>query len=1110
MKLSAGITAALVGCAAAAQQAAQVYMLPSPKTTSSPAISRSVARLILLQRLAPAGKGPSIKDLPNDADAEEVVALLNDYATTGSSLFSDSESSPSQLVVMLEGMTEEQIKEAGDAFDAPAFTVSDPPSASAHDKLFKLDFYNAGATKEHKCSLSQVANPTEEQCWSGKAAVARYDISKTPSVLKDLQANLKTLNQLGKNGEMETTVILLPYVAEGSNVESWSGKPQELRRRQAEQPISTHHEEESASSSETSPAKEAPVFYASKAAIPACFPSKEKCNNDTLSCSGHGECLDKYASADGDSGKNVCFACHCKKSVGDKGGVTTWAGSACSKKDISVPFWLFAGFTLAMVGILSLSIGMLFSVGEEKLPGVIGAGVTRCERLLKECTDQIHRPRKKRTVKPSRAMHLGAVCRPQHAGGPCGEVALDPARTIFNTKGRKTAQIEEKLEGLYSLLRQSGGVANTGVGSDSISIPEELSSVLSTRHRSTSASSPESLGISSDSQSWSVPSTYNSMAPASCICRSDGIEAPPPPGNDDALLNIFREDLQGVCPFVIVAPEVTAADLKATRPFLMAAIRMVASYRSLRSMRAQMYHLMKYIGDRMLIRSERSLDLLLGLIVIVQWYPYHFCAHSQLGNIISLASALVSQLGLSRRPTSQERIGLRFIKAPELNPRTNEERRAYAGAWFLASVCSMGFWRMEPMTHTRYLDECLRELESNAELESDLKLVHLVRIQALSHRILHLNCTDTDLEDVDGPDATARAGSIATFQLELEQLRTSIPIELQSDAVIQMHVNTAALNLHEPPIVSPATISSLCTAIAANEAGQASPLDQLHKSRHALVNWFDHWLSMPAANFYQEATGAAAQLTYAIIMLGRWTKLTTPRSMAQGFKSKGTDLNSPPMDHPVGDCLRGTQLESTKVAPLSSVPGSMRSAAKLPFNFGQVTSRQEADPRLPLELATLRAHIEAQPGLSVDVPELITSIIARFEQVNAALQDLSVDIGKVSPNIWGMGAIRVRISKANLERWAELITEGIEKASLNDNPPVDTATSGGQSDYTNGVLGVPDPYGVAWNGMLPAGQMPIQGYGSPEGTAQAFDPNLWMDPDWDWNTIVNHLGFMEP
>lgn len=43
---------------------------------------------------------------------------------------------------------------------------------------------------------------------------------------------------------------------------------------------------------------------------------------------------------------------------------------------MSVPFWLLAGFTVLLVSIISYAIGLMYSVGGEELPGVIGAGVT--------------------------------------------------------------------------------------------------------------------------------------------------------------------------------------------------------------------------------------------------------------------------------------------------------------------------------------------------------------------------------------------------------------------------------------------------------------------------------------------------------------------------------------------------------------------------------------------------------------------------------------------------------------------------------------------------------------------------------------------------------------
>jgi hypothetical protein len=101
----------------------------------------------------------------------------------------------------------------------------------------------------------------------------------------------------------------------------------------------------------------------------------------TANCSGHGECVNKYGAGSSTS----CYACACQASVvkpadeernrGEK--TVHWGGNMCQKEDISVPFWLITGFTVTIVGAVTFAIGMLFSVGEEKLPGVIGAGVSR-------------------------------------------------------------------------------------------------------------------------------------------------------------------------------------------------------------------------------------------------------------------------------------------------------------------------------------------------------------------------------------------------------------------------------------------------------------------------------------------------------------------------------------------------------------------------------------------------------------------------------------------------------------------------------------------------------------------------------------------------------------
>ncbi len=121
--------------------------------------------------------------------------------------------------------------------------------------------------------------------------------------------------------------------------------------------------------------------------IPACFQSFNSCVAQTGNCSEHGTCVDKFQLNGGGSAAarpgGVCFVCHCFSTLNrpeepNRGVSTTqWAGNTCQKIDVSVPFWLITGFSVTLVGAIAFAISLLFNVGEEKLPGVIGAGVSR-------------------------------------------------------------------------------------------------------------------------------------------------------------------------------------------------------------------------------------------------------------------------------------------------------------------------------------------------------------------------------------------------------------------------------------------------------------------------------------------------------------------------------------------------------------------------------------------------------------------------------------------------------------------------------------------------------------------------------------------------------------
>lgn len=181
MKLCAGLLAASCGLAIAAQPAAQVYLVPARETSSSPpSLSPGLARLVLLQRLAPSGQGPSLRDATEKTDISEAVSALSRFGKAPPPLFADdSNGQPSQLVMMLDGISEEQIKELGRVLGTgPAFKIPDPPSAEAHDELVKVDLVGTGAIDAGGCGMQQIANPLEG-CWEGRrAAFAKLKINE--------------------------------------------------------------------------------------------------------------------------------------------------------------------------------------------------------------------------------------------------------------------------------------------------------------------------------------------------------------------------------------------------------------------------------------------------------------------------------------------------------------------------------------------------------------------------------------------------------------------------------------------------------------------------------------------------------------------------------------------------------------------------------------------------------------------------------------------------------------------------------------------------------------------------------------------------------------------
>jgi len=398
MKLSWGFVASSLYCAAAAAANGHVFTFDGTATRAAPAsspIDPETARLILAQRLG-LSRFHSVKD----ADAAAIKSI-NTYGGRHQKLFGeDADTSRARLLMWVDDASEDLAEELRDISTA-SFDISSPPPSADNDRLINDFAVQAESLPKH-------ADPKAKTYSAGVEADALLSALKKTT----LHNEYLTIFRADKNDEVEgnsfwralpalaqrgldITVVTMPSSSGNSKrrVVSAYGDydmPSAIearRNRQNPEALLSLTPEPS-----TSPNAEAeypdledfPVFTSEKKSngtvrgiLPPFFNTLASCEKLTLGCSGHGEC--KLLHKAQDKTQQDRFGCACSPTIVGKGNarkVTNWGGPACQKKDISTPFWLFVGTGVMLAFLISTIIGMMYSIGSEELPSVIGAGVS--------------------------------------------------------------------------------------------------------------------------------------------------------------------------------------------------------------------------------------------------------------------------------------------------------------------------------------------------------------------------------------------------------------------------------------------------------------------------------------------------------------------------------------------------------------------------------------------------------------------------------------------------------------------------------------------------------------------------------------------------------------
>ncbi len=206
----------------------------------------------------------------------------------------------------------------------------------------------------------------------------------------------------------------------------------------------------------------------------------------------------------------------------------------------------------------------------------------------------------------------------------------------------------------------------------------------------------------------------------------------------------------------------------------------------------------------MLLRGEKSLDLLQGLLIFLAWYQYYSyftpqLINPQVMNLLHLAIAMTTDLGLNRpsQPAVMAPIGLIIDIAQMIHGKlvnrgiqTSDDRRALLGVYCLSGQLSSCFRRLDPMRWTQHLEDCCTALLTAAEYPSDVYAVHLVRL----HRSLEIYSPYIGLLKTSSVPIRTYTTCV---QQDLGRFQKDLPAALDGNAYMAMQLHHAYICLYE-------------------------------------------------------------------------------------------------------------------------------------------------------------------------------------------------------------------------------------------------------------------------------------------------------------------------
>ncbi|KAI0111483.1 hypothetical protein F4814DRAFT_422606 [Daldinia grandis] len=296
----------------------------------------------------------------------------------------------------------------------------------------------------------------------------------------------------------------------------------------------------------------------------------------------------------------------------------------------------------------------------------------------------------------------------------------------------RTARLEEKLDELMSSLKSQKETREPHIEDEVGNHDEQQGAPESnTEAPSATIASP----VPATQCIGGITALDITGASGSGISYSDEMS----PSEAEDLLRKFRDETAGFLPLVYIPPYARAQQLREMYPFLWLTIMCTVST-SPRKRTALSDQAKNIIVLKVVIFREKSIDLLLGLLIFVGWSHLHKRDKPFWTLFSQLIVTLVCDLGLHRPPSDPAMFcaaaGISESRVSTLlTGRPHEEQRAVLGAFVVTSMISNIFKHAPGLPWSPYLDVYLSNLAQSSKTSLDESLTAMVKMQLIANQI---------------------------------------------------------------------------------------------------------------------------------------------------------------------------------------------------------------------------------------------------------------------------------------------------------------------------------------------------------------------------------------